>query len=83
MFGRGPPIWTRFWYYRSTVQVGVSATMKEENRRLCGRGYIKDYLEYVCVNEIGDLTKPQRHREFSEVAQGEGNEKDQVSRSPA
>ncbi len=32
--------------------------MKEENRRLCGCGYIKDYLEYVCVNEIGNLTKP-------------------------
>ena len=22
------------------------------------RSYIKDYLEYVCVNEIGDLIKP-------------------------
>ena len=36
-------------------------TLKEEqqeNRRLCGRSYIKDYLEYVCVNEIGDLIKP-------------------------
>ena len=25
---------------------------------MCGRSYIKDYLEYVCVNEIGDLIKP-------------------------
>ena len=36
-------------------------TLKEEqqeNRRLCGRSHIKDYLEYVCVNEIGDLIKP-------------------------
>ena len=36
-------------------------TLKEEqqeNRRLCGRCYIKEYLEYVCVNEIGDLIKP-------------------------
>ena len=36
-------------------------TLKEEqqeNRRLCGRSYIKDYLEYVCVNEIGDIIKP-------------------------
>lgn len=24
---------------------------------MCGRSYIKDYLEYVCVNEIGDLIK--------------------------
>lgn len=31
---------------------------QQENRRLCGRSYIKDYLEYVCVNEIGDLIKP-------------------------
>ena len=36
-------------------------TLKEEqqeNRRLCGRSYIKDYIEYVCVNEIGDQIKP-------------------------
>ena len=31
---------------------------QQENRRLCGRSYIKDYLDYVCVNEIGDLIKP-------------------------
>ena len=31
---------------------------QEENRRLCGRSYIKDYIGYVCVNEIGDLIKP-------------------------
>ena len=31
---------------------------QQENRRLCGRSYIKDYIDYVCVNEIGDLIKP-------------------------
>ncbi len=31
---------------------------QKENRRLCGRSYIKDYTGYVCVNEIGDLIKP-------------------------
>lgn len=31
---------------------------QQEHRRLCGRSYIKDYLDYVCVNEIGDLIKP-------------------------
>lgn len=31
---------------------------QEENRRLCGRSYIKDYIGYICVNEIGDLMKP-------------------------
>ena len=29
-----------------------------ENQRLCGRCYNRDYLEYICVNEIGDLIKP-------------------------
>ena len=32
---------------------------QEENRRLCGGSYNKEYLAYVCVNEIGDLIKPQ------------------------
>ena len=31
---------------------------QEENRRLCGRCYKKEYLGYVCVNEIGDLIHP-------------------------
>ena len=31
---------------------------QKENRRLCGRSYIKDYVDYICVNEIGDLIKP-------------------------
>ncbi len=31
---------------------------QEENRRLCGRSYKKEYIGYVCVNEIGDLIKP-------------------------
>ncbi len=35
--------------------------LKEEqkkNRRLCGRSYNREYMDYVCVNEIGDLIKP-------------------------
>ena len=31
---------------------------QKENRRLCGRSYNREYLDYVCVNEIGDLIKP-------------------------
>lgn len=31
---------------------------QKECRRVCGRSYIKDYLGYLCVNEIGDLIKP-------------------------
>lgn len=28
------------------------------HRKLCGRSYCKHYLEYICVNEIGELIKP-------------------------
>lgn len=31
---------------------------QEHNRKLCGRSYNKEYLEYICVNEIGDLLTP-------------------------
>ena len=31
---------------------------QEENQRLCGRSYIKDYIGYVCINEIGDIIRP-------------------------
>jgi len=31
---------------------------QEENRKLCGRSYCKDYLEYVCVDALGERTKP-------------------------
>lgn len=28
------------------------------NRKLCGKSYNTDYLDYIYVNEIGDLIKP-------------------------
>ena len=31
---------------------------QENNRRLCGRSYHKQFAGYVCINEIGDLIKP-------------------------
>ncbi len=31
---------------------------QKENRKLCGKCYNTDYLDYICVNEIGDLIKP-------------------------
>lgn len=31
---------------------------QEENRKLCGRAYNKEYLGYVCVDVIGNLIKP-------------------------
>ena len=46
---------------------------QQENRRLCGRSYIKDYLAYVCVNEIGDLIKPHYVTEsFSKLLKAKG-----------
>ena len=46
---------------------------QEENRRLCGRSYIKEYLGYVCVNEIGDLIKPSYvTRSFSKLLKANG-----------
>ena len=32
---------------------------QKENRRLCGRCYNREYEDYICVNEIGDLIKPE------------------------
>ena len=32
---------------------------QKENRRLCGRGYNRKYEGYICVNEIGDLIRPE------------------------
>ena len=37
---------------------------QKENRRLCGRSYSKEYSGYICVNEIGDLIKPNYVTEF-------------------
>ena len=31
---------------------------QEENRLLCGDSYCQDYLDYVYVNELGELVKP-------------------------
>lgn len=37
---------------------------QNENRRLCGRSYNKEYSGYICINEIGDLIKPHYVTEF-------------------
>ena len=61
-------------------------TLKEEqqeNRRLCGRSYIKDYLEYVCVNEIGDLIKPHYVTEsFPKLLKAKGMRQISKKKSP-
>ena len=33
--------------------------VQKENRRLCGRCYNREFEGYICVNEIGDLIKPE------------------------
>ena len=32
---------------------------QEEYRRVCGRSYNKQYLDYICVDEMGNLITPQ------------------------
>ena len=32
---------------------------EERNKRLCGRSYCKDYLDCICVDEMGNLIKPE------------------------
>lgn len=31
---------------------------QNKNKKLCGRAYNKEYIEYICVDEIGGLIKP-------------------------
>jgi integrase len=31
---------------------------QEQNQKLCGKSYCKDYLEYVYVNKLGELVRP-------------------------
>lgn len=31
---------------------------QDEQRRLCGNSYVHEYDDYVCVNEIGQLLRP-------------------------
>jgi integrase len=31
---------------------------QEQNRKVCGKAYCKDFLEYVYVNELGQLVRP-------------------------
>lgn len=36
----------------------IAKAEQEANRKLCGRSYCKEYLGYICVNEMGELLKP-------------------------
>ena len=31
---------------------------QEENKKLCGNSYNKDWLEYICVDDCGNLIRP-------------------------
>lgn len=33
-------------------------TQQERNQKLCGRSYNREFLEYICVDDIGDRFKP-------------------------
>ena len=36
----------------------IEQAQQAENRRLCGNSYCNDYLDYIYVNEIGQLIRP-------------------------
>lgn len=36
----------------------VAKEQQEINRKLCGRSYSKEYLDYICVNELGVRLRP-------------------------
>lgn len=40
------------------VRLLALKAQQEENRKLCGNAYNKDWLDYVFVNEIGDIIRP-------------------------
>lgn len=44
--------------YRLSLSLLEAKKQQEENRKLCGRAYNKEYLGYVCVDVIGNLIKP-------------------------
>ncbi len=39
-------------------RLNVLKAEQQENRRLCGRSYCRDYLGYICVDAMGGLIKP-------------------------
>ena len=46
---------------------------QEENRRVCGKGYNREYIDYVCVNSIGNLIRTNYVTEnFKRFLQGNG-----------
>ena len=46
---------------------------QRKNRKLCGRSYNTKYLDYICVNEQGDLIKPEYvTRTFHSVLEARG-----------
>ena len=40
------------------VRLLALKAQQEENRKLCGNSYNKDWLDYVFVNEVGDIIRP-------------------------
>lgn len=46
---------------------------QEENKKLYGNGYNKKYLDYVCVNDIGELFKPDYLTQHFVVIQQKNN----------
>lgn len=47
------------------VRLLALKAQQEENRKLCGNAYNKDWLDYVFVNEIGDIIRPSYIERYS------------------
>lgn len=37
----------------------IAMEQQKINRKLCGRSYCNDYLDYICVNELGVRLRPE------------------------
>lgn len=46
---------------------------QEQNKQLCGNSYSKKYLDYVCVNQLGELFKPDYLTQHFAIIQQKNN----------
>jgi len=46
---------------------------QEENKKLCGNSYNKEFLDYVCVNQLGELFKPDYLTQHFRIIQDNNN----------
>ena len=47
-----------FMNLANTMIINITTKKQEHYRKLCGRSYCKEYLDYIFVNEMGERWKP-------------------------